>query len=99
MTAQRLCKLLEDFTKSVNVQMQDSEKEDELIAKNYLEFLYEAHMKGVEDAKLSQRPTNIEFEEKVGDELLISAINDSSIKKELIDNRGTIEKENGEKDD
>ena len=98
-TAQRLCKLLEDFAKSVNVQIKDSGKEDELIAKSYIGFLNETHIKGIENNKAERRPTNIEFEEIIGDEALISAINNSSIKKELMPDRDTIEKGNGEKDD
>ena len=39
------------------------------------------------------------FEKIIGDEALISAINNSSIKKELMTDRDTIEKGNGEKDD
>ena len=98
-TAQRLYKLLEDFAKSVNVQIKDSGKEDELIAKSYIGFLNETHIKGIENNKAERRPTNIEFEERIGDEALISAINNSSIKKELMPDRDTIEKGNGEKDD
>lgn len=98
-TAQRLYKLLEDFVKSVNVQIKDSGKEDELIAKSYIGFLNETHIKGIENNKAERRPTNIEFEERIGDEALISAINNSSIKKELMPDRDTIEKGNGEKDD
>lgn len=98
-TAQRLCKLLEDFAKSVNVQIKDSGKEDELIAKNYISFLNETHIKGLENNKEERRPTNIEFEERIGDEALILAINNSDIKKELMADRDKIEKGNGERDD
>ena len=98
-TARRLYKLLEDFAKSVNVQIKDSGKEDELIAKSYREFLKEAHIKGLKDSQAERRPTNIEFEEIIGDEALISAINNSSTKKELMTDKDTIEKGNGEKDD
>ena len=91
-TAQRLYKLLEDFAKSVNVQMKDSGKEDELIAKSYMNFLNKTHIKGVEENRAGQRPTNIEFEEKVGDEVLISAINNSSIGKELMATKEILDK-------
>lgn len=98
-TARRLYKLLEDFAKSVNVQIKDSGKEDELIAKSYSEFLKKAHIKGLEENQAERRPTNIEFEEIIGDEALISAINNSSIKKELMADRDITKKGNGEKDD